>query len=371
MQKTMIFNVMMAVLAVNACQTVYAAPQAGPTPPNPMAQVAEAVDRLVDGYGYKVFTHDDKKINPFLPNNGDISAFASHQELGHFLTKEPSANPQLSFKVPKEQVIVSVARGPDFMADSLANMLLMNKSKSEKIVFYAAGLPAPVIASNNPCLQQGVVTAGYQEGKPGGDESGCPPFIKREATARYNLNSLLGPTVYKDKEQATMAYDFIQFLTGLNLPYEVLEATEEARKNPNYPKYQVALRNYAANLGVGTANLYNLMAERLPLENYEEKEQANKEKKLVSELELDRYAATRRLTSEEWQRTVQQGTSVTLMREQLYLLAEMRYEMYKTRMEMQRMIATLSAMEIQQANATQRVALDRAKEAVSGGITPE
>lgn len=211
-----------------------------------------------------------------------------------------------------------------------------------------------------------------------------------EQTASYNLDTLLGPTVYQsiniggnstlDQNQSAQA--FIQLLSGLNSPMPVVNFSNVASKDlpdllnrTDVINYLTALRSYAAQEGVGLSNLYHYYAERVSVTglgaaaNLPPPTGSMIPPINASPLQVEDYYANRRLNDSNWYSQMQNASPAAIQREQLYLLAEIRSELFKNRMEMERMTATLSAMELQQAQGA-RTLLQQSAGAVKDPLKP-
>jgi hypothetical protein len=145
------------------------------------------------------------------------------------------------------------------------------------------------------------------------------------------------------------------------------------RSSPKVQLYLAELRSYTAVQSAGLSNLYHLYAERIIQQGLGKTLNVHKYGTVdangniipgemipdVSPLQAEEYLAKRRVYDPAWYKSMESATSpLTLARETLYLLAEMRLEMYKTRMEYERLIATMSVMQLNQMK-TQKALLDQ------------
>ncbi len=185
---------------------------------------------------------------------------------------------------------------------------------------------------------------------------GANPFNKS-----LSLNSLLQPQALKTKSSGgndaddlanVKAVTFIRFATGQAQPlmqisqknYSLLLKTPDALAN-----YLSALRNYAALASVGISNFNYMLAQReVPKGDADSK----------SQVQLQQEMATRRFgdgkTKSAWRKRMETASPVVLQREMLYLLADMNYQLHQNHLQQERILATMSAMQLQQLETTSR-----------------
>lgn len=186
--------------------------------------------------------------------------------------------------------------------------------------------------------------------------------------------------------QSYAAQNVISFLSGLSNPPIVPDFKKlvppkysksqinDLRSTPAVMNYLTELRSYATVQSVGISNLYHLYAERIIQTGLGKKLQIRKPSTVsadgkvvpgaviddVSPLQVDEYLAKRRIDDPGWYKDIETTTSpLTLSREMLYLLAEIRLEMYKNRMETERMLVALSALQLNSMKS-QKILLDQA-----------
>lgn len=185
--------------------------------------------------------------------------------------------------------------------------------------------------------------------------------------------------------QSYAAQSFITYVSGASNPpvvpgfntltppaYSPTQVSQ-FRSTPKVQLYLAELRSYASAQSVGLSNLYRLYAERIIQQGLGRILNVHKYSTVdangnitpgevipdVSPLQAEEYLAKRRVYDPGWYKSMESATSpLTLARETLYVLAEMRLEMYKTRMEYQRLLATVSAMQLTQMK-TQKILLDQ------------
>lgn len=166
------------------------------------------------------------------------------------------------------------------------------------------------------------------------------------------------------KDPATQADSFIRYASGSVLPlakpslndYNALIKTITNKSTPVAQKaagvaqlnaYRLMLRSYAAQTSVGVSNLYHLMGKRM----------VNKKNNSASQAELEFQMATSRLASakksgaqdsqSDWLTNLKQATPAEVQRQTAILLAEMNYQLYLSRMSQERLLATMSVLQLQ------------------------
>lgn len=169
--------------------------------------------------------------------------------------------------------------------------------------------------------------------------------IPMSESVGLTLNSLIGPLSYT-KNSGAKASQFIKFLSYGGNPYQNLSAQILSSNSLSVKQYLAMLGTYATYQSIGLSNLDQLYAERTPVKGLGTLaglSQAN-----ASPLEVDAYMAERRAMNSQWYSEMENAPPATIQREQLYIMAENRYELYKIRMTLQRLLATESAQEIMQ-----------------------
>lgn len=196
-----------------------------------------------------------------------------------------------------------------------------------------------------------------------------------------NLGALIDPVQYdtnKNNSSENAAY-FIKYMTNQYNLIPLINFTQiisdneltRALSDPEVQKYLLTLRQILANYSVGMNNLYYLYNERKaeptddilgnPSSGTQTIDKSLLPKSLqtnASPLAIEKWMATRRLTtypdkSHDWFQQIEHATPATLQRETVFLLAEIRYEMFQQRMLQERMLATLSVQQLQSANLQQ------------------
>jgi len=192
------------------------------------------------------------------------------------------------------------------------------------------------------------------------------PNLAKDPIKSVDVNSLLQPMTYSDLE-ATQAKNVIDALSGSLSPLNTvnfnqlianlsgnkdtnLKATLNQKQNQDY---LAALRSYIATQTVALGNLYQIYAERQPIDTNglspQLKDAVNvvakqTTKGQVSPLQLENFMATRRILNKDWYDNLIKENPATLQREQVQLLAENLAESYRTRMTTERLLATMSVL---------------------------
>lgn len=204
---------------------------------------------------------------------------------------------------------------------------------------------------------------------------------------KKNSNCQSGPKQGTDKPlcQSYAAQSFIGFVSGLSNPPNIPSFSSLKSKNVSedqinafrqsapVQQYLAELRAYTAEQSVGLNNFYHLYAQRIIQKDLGKKLNVHEFSTVdekgnivpgqpiadVSPLEAEEYLARRRVYDPAWYKDMESATSpLTLARESLYILAEIRLELFKARMENQRLLATLSTLQLQSLR-TQKILIDQ------------
>ncbi|MDF1646593.1 MAG: type IV secretion protein IcmX [Legionellaceae bacterium] len=115
-------------------------------------------------------------------------------------------------------------------------------------------------------------------------------------------------------------------------------------------RYLTKLRTFSAQSSVPTANLYSILSKRLP------QAQSSDNSKQTSQALSEFQMATRRLydpskkdsdSSKQWIDQINEASTATVQKEIAILLSEINYQMYLSRQQEERTLATLSVMLMQ------------------------
>lgn len=186
-----------------------------------------------------------------------------------------------------------------------------------------------------------------------------PPFIN------VDLNSLIGPLVYQGQDQDQAAINFISAASVLNNPFPLIDLNKMASdnntdlptlltNNTDVAKYVNDLKAFASMQAVGLSNFYQLYAERTP---NKVTQQSNPDlfnalnalnMPKASALQLENYMATRRISDPNWVASLANDSPAALLRQIVVLLAENLFETYNNRLTNERVLSSLTAIQLQQ-----------------------
>ena len=180
----------------------------------------------------------------------------------------------------------------------------------------------------------------------------------QENAAPFSLDTLLGPTNYQDTQDLE-ARQFIAFSTFQSTPYSNLPPSILRSKNANVTGYKAYLGTYAALQSIGTSNLDWLYTQRQPIAGLGTLAGIPSNNTDASPLQVDEFMAARRALNPEWYQNMETAPPATIARETLYTLAEIRWELYQSKQLMQRLLATDSALELEQTQTAVRPQLNK------------
>jgi intracellular multiplication protein IcmX len=214
----------------------------------------------------------------------------------------------------------------------------------------------------------------------------------------FNFGTLINPEAYTtDQKQAVNHYldyltqdyqsltDGIDFTTLVNTlnnyktqPQQLAQMLQNFRNSDSYKKYQLSVRTLLASRSVSLTNFNKLIAERSPLETTtpddnlatisialgvkpqtvtapDPQDAGHNITKYVyaSPLQVENYLANHRLNDPQWSQNIASASATTLQRETVVLLAEMQSQMYQHHLDEERILATLSVMQLQSSNNDQ------------------
>lgn len=279
---------------------------------------------------------------------------------------------------------------------------------------------APEYFSDNLILSTDMIKSATTSNLPGGfkipfltgaSTTQASPVDKQTAVNTLSFDSVIAPMTYQknpDNNKSTSAASaqelaattFIQYVSGLVnpmrtanfdkmvLPSDGKYSSKESylidlQKKPEVRDYLAALRNYTAQLSVGISNFYYLYHERMPISDPDTLDLAkaimSKSTSVtpavnpaptndVSPLEVMQYIATSRVGNDKWYEAVQNAAPATLLRESLFILAEIPPMLFQLHLDLERILATMSAMQIQQANGN-RLMLETQRDKVDKILT--
>lgn len=167
------------------------------------------------------------------------------------------------------------------------------------------------------------------------------------------------------RTQLASADNFIRYLSGDLLPNIMSTSSEYqqyykiATQSTCYPHrldaamkiktYRTMLRTYAAQASVGNSNLYHLMQKRRPVTvpgtTLTQTSQLEQEYKMAT-YRLFNSSSTSTVTTTDWQVKLATASSAEIQRQMAVLLAEINYQLFLNRKEQERILLTLSAMQL-------------------------
>ncbi|TLY47664.1 MAG: hypothetical protein E6K54_04520 [Gammaproteobacteria bacterium] len=184
--------------------------------------------------------------------------------------------------------------------------------------------------------------------------------VEKKPLQSIDINSLLQPLSYNET-QAIEATNVINALNSSLAPintvnFNQLVANLNGNKRSNLnvklnekpiKEYLASLRSYLATQSIALSNLYQLYAERQPLDPNDPavRQLPGEIKGSYSLLKLENFMATRRILDKNWYASdLIKENPATLQRQQVELLAENLAESYHTRMTLERLLATMSVL---------------------------
>lgn len=325
-------------------------------------KTVSSIDNLIAGYGQN---WKDKYLFVETPFKDKFLELAKIQTSGKLL---PTDQTIYIFKASKSQDKEQFIVTPEIkgLNDEDFNSL----QPAEQAIFFMLNASTDTVNKltssliNESCIADSVSSIFNVFSPQNRDNKICNPNFK--SITSYNLNSLLGPIAYSDKDQSSAAKRFIQYASLLTIPFEMptMEQLNEAKITGE--KYLVFLRTYITVQSVGLSNLYQMYLARKPVTNLGK--EAGMSKNDASPLEVEQFAATRRLNpaiktsvvtfdgngnkktiSKNWHESMEQASPAQVQREMVYLLAEMRHELYQQRLATERLTALMSVLQIEQA----------------------
>lgn len=181
-------------------------------------------------------------------------------------------------------------------------------------------------------------------------------------------------TGYMPNTQAKQAAAFIRYLSGQNLmgtlpkydDYNKLITNisaddAETRNNAvsSLYTYFMNLRTLAANVSVGVSNLSAIMAKRMKNEAtgtsqaFDEYSMATR--RVLIPTETDNLSDLQ-AGGNQWIASMQTASPAVVQKEMLFLLAEINYQLYLSRVQDERILLTLSTIQLQGANSARSAA---------------
>lgn len=220
----------------------------------------------------------------------------------------------------------------------------------------------------------------------------------------FDFSSLISPEAYSP-EQRVGANNFIDLITKryepltANIDFENLKANLDTlkshpkelastlhnfRASAPFKNYQLAIRSVLATQSIALNNYNKLVTERTPLmrkiENPSKdpdptlaaisqtvgvtpkkvkiEDPKNPDKMIdvmvyASPLQIENYVANHRVSNQKWYQQVANASPASVQRETLYVLAEMQSQMHQAHIDNEKLLATMTALQVQMASAGQ------------------
>ncbi|MCB1827476.1 MAG: hypothetical protein KDH94_03540 [Coxiellaceae bacterium] len=192
-------------------------------------------------------------------------------------------------------------------------------------------------------------------------------FTKLNDDSYFSVASLLEPSAYSQSTQASVNA-YMDYLTksyenpAAAINYNDLKSYLNSNKSKaaqnlynflkssQYQNFQLALRSNMAAKSIAIYNLNKLRAERTPSKETVSGIYTPDGKTAISNpspLQVEQYQDLHRVEDPAWIASLQQQSSTTLQREIAVELAQIIKQNYQSHMDNERMLATLSAIELQ------------------------
>lgn len=191
----------------------------------------------------------------------------------------------------------------------------------------------------------------------------------------FSFENLISPALYSDETQQQNALRFASFAARSYEPLPIdpdtwRQVLEKYSDQPEFINYQMALRSYVAAQSVAVSNLYRMIAERTEQEDIKKLQLKNDAGvDIKSPLQYQEYLATHRANNQNWYTTMNSASINTVSRETVYILAEIQRSLYRMEQTNERLLATLSVMQLLNLNSNARPELKSLAPAVQSLIT--
>ena len=202
-------------------------------------------------------------------------------------------------------------------------------------------------------------------------DSTTPDQIVTQKLSQFNIGKLLSTnTIAPKSEDDKNAQILMQFISGLATSVSPLTTQEITNNTGPINLFQPLYGVYVAQQSLGLNVLYSLISERLVQKGLGTQlggPQAN-----MSPLAVDQYMATRRLNVNDpngWLAQLSTAKPAVVMKEELMMLAEIRYELYETRRVLVN-IEQLMAVQELQTNELKADQLNKLQASIAGANQP-
>lgn len=318
---------------------------------NPLNSLTAAINNLVAGYGVDQLQNTPTAL--FAQSSDAVYNLLVGDVVNAILT--PNSSGPVANNPNYKGGSTASTTSPTLTGQAVYNLLMV--TNPNEVISSSAKIPAPLpISVPNPSLN---IVAGNNQQQTSLN------------TQAFDMATLVRPLQYdennsKETTERDNATNFILFSSGMVTPPQILDLTRFNQtqlsgilNNALVQQYLVSLRSLVSQKSVGLDNLYHIYAERIPVSTQKLVQSVpeisgTKLYPAASPLSVDQYMATRRFSDPNWQTMIQKkATPAELMRQELYLLREIRYELYESRLQNERVLATLSVMELQNTSAQQ------------------
>jgi intracellular multiplication protein IcmX len=191
----------------------------------------------------------------------------------------------------------------------------------------------------------------------------------------FDFDSLIQPQSYNTSAQMKAASNFITYLSKnykISTSIDLSALKNDTKKltslkeTPQYQTYLVNNRSNVAALSVPLSNFNQFYSERANLKSIitqleKQGQPVNQTIKNVvntlasqninSLLELQNYVANHRISDKTWRKKMMSASPATVQRETLFVLAEMESQLQRIHIDNERLLATLSAAQLQMAQS--------------------
>lgn len=330
------------VFLLSVAMNSYAQSPGGGNPPlPPVAKTTrDAVNELIGGYGTSIGyqamlwpTYDvtqDSAAAIQLPQADKYIKDTSKTNINDILTNfilSPSDITKHQSKIP---AFSAVGLGSQSMQDAIARLpgsdFALKGSAPNDDPFSFASLIDPVEYTDPQSASSSNSLFGFGQKQPGANNYGTTGAAQNFIAVVTNLGGQPLVTGTSGEQKDTL--DKVNFARFVNL-----------------------YRGYAASESIALSNLEYLFAQRyrdttdhLGYKAGLTKDPNSKDAD-ASPLKVDHYLATKRLNP-QWYANMETSTPIQVQRETLYVLAEMRYELYQMRRDNERIIAALTALQL-------------------------
>lgn len=167
--------------------------------------------------------------------------------------------------------------------------------------------------------------------------------------AIFNIGNIINKSTINiaDVQKAQLTIDFV---TGASNPITGLPSPANESTSRDVLAYKASFGSYITLQSVGANVLQGLLNERIPQNGLGAETGSGNSN--MSPLGLDEFLATRRIdigtnSAQEWTKKISTANQAQVNKEQLMLMAEMRYEAFEQRMQLEQLNATMAALQLE------------------------